>query len=37
VNGIRLDVNPREGVIHNFQAPSIVQEHKDKLVEGTNS
>jgi hypothetical protein len=37
VNGIRLDVYPRQGVIHNFQAPSIVQEHHDKLGQGTNN
>jgi hypothetical protein len=29
MKGIRLDVYPREGVIHNFQAPSIVQKHRE--------
>jgi hypothetical protein len=30
VTWIKHDVYPREGVIHAFQAPFIVQEHQEK-------
>jgi hypothetical protein len=38
MKGIKFDVYPREGVIHAFQMPSIIQEHRkernprDKLL-----
>jgi hypothetical protein len=30
MKGIRFDAYPREGDIHAFQAPSIIQEHMEE-------
>jgi len=30
VRGIRFKIYPREGVIHVFQAPSTIQEHREE-------